>query len=152
MAWWISLSFCTDDITVNGVSIQVVYQNSEFHYSERMIILPFHCCYPMVCLFFPVVTCDMRSIPHIDHATRAISREPTTGNLTLPGSVTVTYTCDSGYALADEVSDTVSCVTNSQPREGRPEGDKSVLVTAGWTSDEAIMCKKSQLPVRYIWT
>ena len=106
----------------------------------------------MVCLILSVVTCDMQSIPHIDHATPAISREPTTGNLPLPGSVTVTYTCDSGYALADEVSDTVSCVTNSQPREGRPEGDESVLVTAGWTSDEAIMCKKGQLPVRYIWT
>ena len=149
MAWWFSLSFCTDDITVNGVRIQVVYQKREFHYGKRMIILPFRCCYPMVCLFFPVVTCDMGSIPRIAHATRAISREPTTGNLTLPGSVTVTYTCGSGYELANELHDTVSCVTNSQPREGRPEGDDSVLVTAKWTGDRAIYCKKGQLPLRF---
>ena len=114
-----------------------------------MIILPFHYFYPIVCLFFPVVTCDMQSIPHIDHATPAISREPTTGNLPLPGSVTVTYTCDSGYELANEMRDTVSCVTDPQPREGRPEGDDSVVVTAKWTGDGEINCIKGQLPVRY---
>ena len=91
----------------------------------------------------------MQSIPHIDHATPAISREPSTGNLTLPGSATVTYTCNTGYELADEMSDTVSCVTVSQPREGRPEGDDSVVVTAIWTGDKAIKCKQGQLPVRY---
>ena len=91
----------------------------------------------------------MQSIPHIDHATPAISREPTTGNLPLPGSVTVTYTCDSGYELADEMLDTVSCVTDPQPREGRPEGDDSVVVTAKWTGGQAIKCKKGQLHLRF---
>ena len=106
----------------------------------------------MVCSFIPVVTCDMQSIPRVDHATPTISREPTTSNLPLPGSVRVTYTCDDGYELTDVIHDTGSCVAFSQTREGRPEGDDSVVVTAMWTRNDAIKCKRGQLPVRCIYT
>ena len=87
----------------------------------------------------------MRSIPLVDHAEYSILNKTTVGNLPLPGSVTVVYTCEKGYELADEVLNMVKCVYDSHPRIGRPECDtESILVSAKWTDDEVIKCNKGQ--------
>ena len=45
----------------------------------------------------------------MNDASYALTEEDTNGNLTLPGSVNVTYTCNKGYKLQHPQNFTVGC-------------------------------------------
>ena len=99
----------------------------------------------MLTLFhFSVVSCNIHSIPHIDHATYTITNNRTGMELFLPGSVFVDYTCESGYKLENRKFSSIECTTVSQPREGRQDGVTTKLVSAMWSDHQAIKCTRGQ--------
>ena len=72
----------------------------------------------------------------------AIQKLPKTNGLMLPGNVTVTYTCATGYVLANPEINVAKCDYAFKDRAGRPENNYDQLVTAIWAGHERIRCKK----------
>ena len=71
-----------------------------------------------------------------------ITEEDTNGNLTLPGSVNVTYTCNKGYKLQHPQNST-TCCEYVTPVESDNK-DKDVITKPMWTSTDEIICAPGQ--------
>ena len=69
-----------------------------------------------------------------------ITAEDTNGNLTLPGSVNITYTCNKGYKL-QHPSNSTACCEYVTPVES---DNKDVITKAMWTSTDEIICAPGQ--------
>ena len=69
-----------------------------------------------------------------------ITEEDTNGNLTLPGSVNITYTCNKGYKL-QHPSNSTACCEYVTPVES---DNKDVITKPMWTSTDEIICAPGQ--------
>ena len=99
-----------------------------------------------------VETCDVRTIPVVDHATFELNRfiDATDNpmllaqNFTIPNYVNVTYTCNVGYQLQDPNNNVIGCEYVTEPRD--PENIKygSMIVKTLWTRPDGILCEASE--------
>lgn len=91
------------------------------------------------CHLFAVVECDMWAVPVVEHA--IIISKPEHDGLMLPGTVSVTYKCETGYELENPNNNAAECHYEINDREERPADDKAQVVKAIWTGQKSIRCK-----------
>ena len=90
--------------------------------------------------YFPVVACDVRTIPIVKNAKRI--HIPKNNGTIQPRKGNVTYACDDGLALRSPKTNAAWCEYNFTHREGAPLDDDTQLVTAVWRGQQDILCQK----------